>query len=214
MCGIIGFISDQNIQNFDIYKKKFQKYHEKLSHRGPDFQDSINFKIEKSEFYLGFNRLAIIDLNNSANKIFYNNHYAFLFNGEIYNSKILKKKYLKNHKFETETDTEVLFQLLIKFGTKIIKELEGMFAFTFIDKLNDKMILCRDYTGIKPLYYFHNSNGFFFSSEAWFLYSLTNKELDFSACKFYFNHGFSPDDRTLIKNVYKVICRWLDNDEN
>ena len=205
MCGIIGFISDQNIQNFDIYKKKFQKYHEKLSHRGPDFQDSINFKIEKSEFYLGFNRLAIIDLNNSANKIFYNNHYAFLFNGEIYNSKILKKKYLKNHKFETETDTEVLFQLLIKFGTKIIKELEGMFAFTFIDKLNDKMILCRDYTGIKPLYYFHNSNGFFFSSEAWFLYSLTNKELDFSACKFYFNHGFSPEDRTLVKNVHKVL---------
>ena len=45
----------------------------------------------------------------------------------------------------------------------------------------------------------------FFSSEAWFLYSLSNKELDYSACKFYFNHGFSPDESTLIKNVHKVL---------
>ena len=119
--------------------------------------------------------------------------------------KIFKKNILKNHKFETKTDTEILFQLLIKFGTKIIKELEGMFAFTFIDKQNDKMILVRDYTGIKPLYYFHNNCGFFFSSEAWFLYSLSNKELDHSACKFYFNHGFNPDEKTLIKNVHKVL---------
>ena len=49
MCGIIGFISDQNIQNLDIYKKKFQKYHKKLSHRGPDFQDSLNFKNDYRE---------------------------------------------------------------------------------------------------------------------------------------------------------------------
>ena len=205
MCGIIGFVSDQNIKNLNIYKNKFQKYHKKLSHRGPDFQDSINFKIEKSEFYLGFNRLAIIDLNNNAHKIFYNDQYAFLFNGEIYNIENLKKKYLKNHNFETRTDTEILFQLLINIGSRIIEELEGMFAFTFIDKLKGKMFLCRDYTGIKPLYYFHNNSGFFFSSEAWFLYSLSNKELDYGACKYYFNLGFSPDDKTLIKNVNKVL---------
>jgi len=205
MCGIIGFISNQSGDNLNIYKKKFDKYHNELSHRGPDFKDSINFRIEKSEIYLGFNRLAIIDLNNNANKIFYNNKYAFLFNGEIYNAEILKEKYFKNYKFETKTDTEILFQLLIKFGTKIIKELEGMFAFTFIDKQNDKMILVRDYTGIKPLYYFHNNQNFFFSSEAWFLYSLSTKELDHSACKFYFDHGFNPEEKTLVKNVHKIL---------
>ena len=205
MCGIIGFVSNQNSKDLNIYKKKFVKYQQKLSHRGPDFKDSINFKIEKSECYLGFNRLAIIDLNNNAHKIFYNDQFAFLFNGEIYNIETLKKKYLSNHKFETKTDTEILFRLLINFGSKIIKELEGMFAFTFINRLDGKMLLCRDYTGIKPLYYFHNNYGFFFSSEAWFLYSLSNKELDYGACKFYFNHGFSPQDSTLIKNVNKVL---------
>jgi len=91
MCGIIGFVSSQNSNDLNIYKQKFFKYHQKLSHRGPDFKDSINFKTKKSECYLGFNRLAIIDLNSNANKIFYNDQYAFLFNGEIYNIENLKK---------------------------------------------------------------------------------------------------------------------------
>ena len=69
---------------------------------------------------MGFNRLAIIDLNSNANKIFYNDQYAFLFNGEIYNIENLKKKYLIKYKFETKTDTEILFRLLINFGSKIL----------------------------------------------------------------------------------------------
>ena len=78
-----------NSNDLNIYKQKFLST-TKIISRGPDFKDSINFKTKKSECYLGFNRLAIIDLNSNANKIFYNDQYAFLFNGEIYNIENLK----------------------------------------------------------------------------------------------------------------------------
>ena len=47
MCGIIGFISNQNIQNLNIYKKNLINIIKNYLIRGPDFQDSINFKIRK-----------------------------------------------------------------------------------------------------------------------------------------------------------------------
>ena len=62
-----------------------------------------------------------------------------------------------------------------------------MFAFVLIDLLRENIFLCRDYTGIKPLFYLKNKDGIFFSSDAWFLYSLTEKVLDPYACKFFFN---------------------------
>ena len=62
-----------------------------------------------------------------------------------------------------------------------------MFAFVLIDFKNNEVILCKDYTGIKPLYYFENGEGIFFSSDAKFLYSISNKDLNYEACKFSFN---------------------------
>ena len=152
----------------------------------------------------GFNRLSIIDLDKSANKIFYNDQYYLLFNGEIYNFKKLKEDYLSNEKFLTKTDTEVLFKLLIKYGIDFIKKLEGIFAFTFLDIKKNKLYLARDFTGTKPLFFFKNNDGIFFSSEAWFQYSISNKLIDLESFNYYLKFGFSPINTTLIQDVKKI----------
>ena len=52
---------------------------------------------------------------------------------------------------------------------------------------------------------------FFFSSDAWFLYSLTEKVLDPYACKFFFQFGFTPKETSLIQNVNKILPSSITN---
>ena len=205
MCGIIGFVIKKDCSKSDEYKKKFLYYLNHQTHRGPDYQEKKVILNQEFEYNLGFNRLSIIDLNKDSNKIFCNENYVLLFNGEIYNHKFLLNKYLKDKNLETKTDTEVLFELLIKFKSKIINELEGMFSFVLVDVKNNKVLLSKDYTGIKPLYYLKNTDGIFFASEAWFLYSLSQKKLDSYSCKHFFQFGFSPLNKTLIESVNKIL---------
>jgi asparagine synthase (glutamine-hydrolysing) len=114
MCGIIGFISKKNSKT-NFYKEKFNIYHNKLFHRGPDFQEKININDEQLEINLGFSRLAVQDLSLEGNKIFRNENIIILFNGEIYNFNELRSEHLSKEIFQTKTDTEVLFKLFIKF---------------------------------------------------------------------------------------------------
>ena len=130
MCGIIGYIINRKTEKKDFYKMKFFSNLQRQKHRGPDFKQEVNFNYKELKIQLGFNRLSIIDLDKSANKIFYNDQYYLLFNGEIYNFKKLKEDYLSDEKFSTKTDTEVLFKLLIKYGIDFLKKLEGIFAFS------------------------------------------------------------------------------------
>ncbi|MEA1910649.1 MAG: asparagine synthase-related protein, partial [Spirochaetota bacterium] len=63
------------------------------------------------------------------------------------------------------TDAEVLLDLYDKFGARFAGKIDGDFACAISD--NGRMVLARDKTGIKPLYYGHDSEGSLcFASEA------------------------------------------------
>lgn len=105
-----------------------------LHRRGPD-----NFSyIKEKNFIVAFSRLSVQDINKRSNQPFTDKEkrYFLIFNGELYNFLDLKKelKY-QGIKFNTKSDTEVLFNLLkfkgLKYTLKVIK---GMFSFIFIDK--------------------------------------------------------------------------------
>ena len=169
MCGFIGFISDINDKRVAQYEEKFNHYLIELNNRGPDYKETKKIILKNKIIHVGFSRLAIQDLNPKSNKIFFNQEALLLFNGEIYNQKILKEKYLNLEQFSTSTDTEVLFNLLLKKGTKIINEISGIFSFVFFDFKRNTLECVRDFTGTKPLYYliqnkifsFHQKHGFF-----------------------------------------------------
>ena len=74
--------------------------------------------------------------------------YVVVFNGEIYNYIELRKQY--NLNTQTNSDTEVLLLMYIKYGEKCLDSLNGMFSFIIYNK-KSKNICCRDRLGIKPL---------------------------------------------------------------
>jgi len=75
-------------------------------------------------------------------------------NGEIYNHMILRNELIEKHnvKFKTDhSDSEVVLQGYLVWGTDILNKLEGMYAFTILDLKNNKILIARDKLGEKPI---------------------------------------------------------------
>lgn len=161
MCGFFGSI---NFDNVNIEGNFFYKILSMLDHRGPDEKriKSLN------NVQFGNTRLSIIGLNtiNSSLPIS-DEHFLLAYNGEIYNYKQLNDFLSKNNiKVEGRSDSETLFLLLKNFGIrKTLSLLDGMYAFSFYDKKNQKLYLARDKIGERFLYWGMNKNKLLFSSE-------------------------------------------------
>lgn len=203
MCGINGIFeysnNDLDLTNF------IQKMNGRLSHRGPD--DS-GFWINKSkDLVLGQTRLSIIDLSNAGHQpmVDAQKNNVIVYNGEVFNFKNLNEKYLKQEMFSSASDTETIIKLYNKFGIDAIEKLNGMFAFGIWDSKKEELILARDRSGKKPLYYTNIGGKFVFSSELKTLFELPwiTKELDEKALYDFltFNNVITP--RTMFKDIYK-----------
>lgn len=143
-----------------------KKMNESLKHRGPD-DDGI---FVNDFVALGQTRLSIIDLSNAGHQPMQSTdgRFTIVFNGEIYNFEEVKQHLLKTglrHQFKSKTDTEVLLYAYIHLHEKCLDLLNGMFAFCIYDSIENKIFAARDRMGIKPFYYFQDSNSFIFSSE-------------------------------------------------
>lgn len=157
MCGINFFLDKNNLQNDSI----IQKMNNAILHRGNENTDFF----QKDNLYFGHNRLKILDISSEANQPFFseNKRFILIFNGEIYNHLTLKKELSEKYTFKTHSDTEVLLYFLIE--NKNEEELNGMYAYIFVDLETKKIKYSRDKLGIKPLYIFENDNYLLLSSE-------------------------------------------------
>lgn len=157
MCGIFASIGSSLTQNELIDKLK------RLEHRGPD---NIGYYHEEDDkLFFGHTRLSIIDLNSMADQPMKKESSTLIYNGEIYNYLDLRFKYLSGVDFSTNSDTEVLLYLLEKFGSNILPELDGIFAFVYYNSKSKDILVARDRMGVKPLYYHRHDCEFEFSSE-------------------------------------------------
>ena len=215
MCGFFSVHSKKeflgNIEHIISSSKNI------LKKRGPNSQTAISLDKEfliKEEFNNTKNilvaaRLNIIDDNILSNMPFISKckKYVLLFNGEIYNFKQLRNKYLKNFELITKSDTEVLLYLLIHKREKILSELNGMYAISFYDLSNKKVLLARDKLGIKPLFYLHNNEMFSFSSDLKTLLETKNqkKKINKNLALLYLNN-LSNDHKveTFFENIFKI----------
>ena len=161
MCGIFGVLGFNN--NKVLGESKANHIINKLKHRGPD-----DIKVFcKTDFVLAHSRLAIIDPKNAIQPmVSEDGRWAIAFNGEVYNFLSLKRELEnKSIRIKTNSDTEVLFKGLIKYGTSFLERVKGMYAFVFYDIEKKEIILGRDHLGIKPLYYSITKNHLVFASE-------------------------------------------------
>ena len=201
MCGFAGYI--HNYGTFDK-EEVIHKMADRIKHRGPD---DAHYYIDDG-IALGFRRLSIIDLEGGRQPILNEDgSLVLLFNGEIYNYQELREELIRaGHVFTTKTDSETILHGYEEYGKKILDRLRGMFAFIIWNKNTKELFGARDIFGIKPFYYYKKGKEFMFGSEIKSFLSHPNfeKELDEDMIPLYLSYEYSPDERTIFKNVFKL----------
>ncbi|KAF0109321.1 MAG: asparagine synthase (glutamine-hydrolysing) [Anaerolineaceae bacterium] len=161
MCGISGAFASKPFP-----ARIAEEMVARLHHRGPD--GSGLFSALDGRLALGHNRLSIVDLSD-ANAQPFHAHSAdvvLVFNGEIYNFKSLRAELESlGHAFHTTGDTEVVVEGYLEWGKNVFARMAGMFALALWDGRSQTLLLARDTFGIKPLYYYADSNRLLFGSE-------------------------------------------------
>src|ERR1051325_6383223 len=193
MCGICGELTFEAGATVDPVTLAAMR--DRLSHRGPD-ADGL-FVGEDGRIGLGFRRLRIIDLSSAANQPLCNEDGSVrvVFNGEIYNYQTLRARLLSNgHQFRSRSDTEVLVHLYEEVGERFVDEIDGMFAIGLWDARRRRLLLARDRTGKKPLFYYQDRHRLVFGSEikALFAHGAVPVDVDETPIPRYFTFGYVP----------------------
>ena len=157
MCGILfAQMKKQNQNQLELLKTCFSK----IKHRGPD---ASNYLICESncnngnnnKYFMGGHRLKIINPSDEGNQpLELDDNLVLICNGLIYNYLELARKH-KIPRSLLRTDIDIILHLYKKGLTPrdICNELDGVFAFVLLDKMQNRIIMGRDPHGIRPLFY-------------------------------------------------------------
>jgi asparagine synthase (glutamine-hydrolysing) len=196
MCGICGVVS---LTGAPINRARIAQMNDTLVHRGPD----------EDGYYLGqgvglaMRRLSIIDLDGGSQPISNEDGAVHVVqNGEIYNYRELRTRLdALGHRFETESDTEVLVHLYEEHGPGFVEHLRGMFAVALWDERSSQLVLARDPFGIKPLHYRLTATELAFASE---LKALPGGDVDLDALEAFLAYNVIPGPLTIYRDTRKL----------
>lgn len=204
MCGINLVIDRSGKVGLDSLKNMMDK----IRHRGPD---SSHFRIIRKpelQILFGTNRLRVVDQDEASDQPFFekNEDHFLMYNGEMYNQEEIRNPLIRQGiRFQTSSDTEVLFHFLKNHGAEDISQINGMYAFAFIDLEEDSLTLARDPWGMKPLYYYLDDRYFIISSEIKGIISsgLISMELNADQVPYYLRYRYTQPPFTLLKNIFQ-----------
>lgn len=140
---------------------------QRIRHRGPD--DCQHYQHQDIAF--GFVRLAINGQEQDGRQPLLWNNMVGLFNGEIYNHRILIQQY--QLAVDGQCDSQVLLPLFSQKNLAVIDELDGFFSAVIYSKTTKKLYSLRDHIGKKPLYIGRSESELFITSELKALESIT-----------------------------------------
>lgn len=199
MCGICGFVDKRSSR--DDKQAIIVAMMETMRHRGPD--DGGAHVADQTA--LGFRRLSIIDVAAGRQPLANEDgRLQLVFNGEIYNYRTLRAELVaKGHRFETESDSEVVIHLFEEEGIRGVRRLRGMFAFVIWDNHSKELYGARDRFGIKPFYYTQQGERFIFASEAKAIlkHPAVRPALDPVSLQHYFTFQYVPDPYTMFTGI-------------
>jgi len=219
MCGIAGIVSAKPIERLPSLLDRFSRG---LEHRGPDDLGFLTWSRERvavgrtptpvapAQVALVHRRLSIVDLSERGWQPMLDGtgRYAIVFNGEIYNYPELRRELEgAGNQFHSDTDTEVLLQLVIQSGIASIRRAVGMFAFAIFDMERRRLWLGRDPFGIKPLFYAYRNATLAFCSEIRPLVELgfTDRQVEPRALFDYLRHAVTDHGpNTLVSGVNQL----------
>lgn len=201
MCGINGIAGLD-----DTFRLNDRLVHmnNAIRHRGPDDRGVFT----TPGCGLAHVRLSIIDLSAEGHQPMHSHdgRYTLVFNGEIYNYKLLKKQ-LADYPYKSQTDTEVILAGLCRWGLDVIGKLEGMFAIAVWDHQLQTLTVARDHLGKKPVYYAHADGKLCFSSELRGLLAsgYVSREIDPQALAEFFSWQTVHAPNTILKGVKQLM---------
>src|SRR3989338_1925840 len=168
MCGVAGAINFK--RELDSKTTNIEAMTQAVHHRGPDA--IAYYHSPNKHVIFGHNRLCITGVTNqptimALNKKGTKSQIAIVFNGEIYNFRELKEELIvKGYKFISPSDFEVIVHGWHEWGKKCVDRLDGEFAFVVYNEETNQVLIGRDSTGVKPMFYSFAANGdFVFGSE-------------------------------------------------
>ena len=180
-------------------------------HRGPD--DWGTYLTDGTALgscaAIGNNRLKILDLSAAGHQPMSSPDGSawVAYNGEIFNFKELREELLADGcSFHSQSDTEILPFLYLKYGDRMVERLNGMFAFAIWDARQQRLLIARDRMGVKPLYYALAGQRLYFASEikALLIAPEVRAELDPAALSEFLSLLYVPNPGTMFKNILKL----------
>lgn len=204
MCGIAGFIDFNKRTSASVLNQMTDALH----HRGPDDAGYEIFDSADALIGLGQRRLSILDLSALGHQPMQFEHLVVNFNGEIYNFKEIRSELIElGYTFNSWSDTEVIVKGYHCWGAKVLEKFVGMFAIAFYDKKKNELLLIRDRAGVKPLYYYWNSNVLLFGSELKSLYCHPEfeKKIDVNSLALFLQFSYIPAPHCIFHNTYKLL---------
>ncbi len=201
MCGIVGVLTPEPRPE-SLYAT-VQRMAQTLRHRGPDGEGV--WVDPKAQLGLGHTRLSVLDLEGGAQPMGVETC-QIVFNGEIYNHETLRDQLSdRGHHFRTRSDTEVILRGYQEWGEGVVDRLDGMFAFGLWDQEREVLVLARDRTGKKPLYWSRVGGHFSFASEIKALrVGGAVGKLAAKAFPLYLTYGYVPGPETFYEGVYQL----------
>jgi len=201
MCGIAGFVTQNNVP---CDQQIIQRMIALVNHRGPDYSETY----VDGSVGLAHARLSILDLGGGNQPMCNEDKTVWIiFNGEIFNYVELRETLIKKgHRFQTQSDTEVIIHLYEEKGEDCVQELNGQWAFAIWDARHQRLFLSRDRLGVRPLFYTRTSDGFLFGSEIKSLFTVPSvqRAVDVEALDELFTFWVTLPPRTFFSGISEL----------
>ena len=180
-----------------------------IAHRGPEGDGSCQIGTDDAPGWLGHRRLKILDVTEAAHQpMVAPSGLALVFNGEVYNFAQLRRELsARGHAVRSTGDTEVVLHAFEEWGPDAVERLDGMFALALWDPRRRTLLLARDRTGKKPLFYALDENGrLTFGSEIKALAACPWIDLqpDWPALASFLTFGYVPHPATAYVGIEQV----------
>ena len=209
MCGFTGYWSC-NSDGKEGGEVVAARMADRIVHRGPD--DSGVWADDVAGIALAHRRLSVIDLSLAGHQPMHSlcGRYVIVFNGEIYNHKVLRSELSDSGEafsWRGHSDTETLLAGFAAWGVSAtLQRSVGMFAFALWDRVERTLTLARDRFGEKPLYYGWVGSSFVFASELKALraYPGFDNPINRGALALYLQHCVVPAPHSIYENIFKL----------
>ncbi|MEM9777023.1 MAG: asparagine synthase-related protein [Chloroflexota bacterium] len=178
-----------------------------ILHRGRD--DAGAWQSPDKRVWLGATRMATTDLSQSGRLPLKNEdgNIWVVADGAVTNYNSMRRRLeLKGHRFASANDSEVIVHAYEMWSEACLDYLEGSFSFVLWDNKIKQLIVSRDRTGVKPIYYTEYEGGLFVSSEIGPLLRVLPEIPDPNplAAAYMMTLGYIPSPHSIWRNIYKL----------